>query len=266
MTVDEEETQPWSLQAAWNDDLSVVPASSESVRTAESSAGTDLEQEEDSDWMMPLQEMEAIRDAPTPAWSDRPEAVDYPKVPLVVETARELDIYNHSVQWTWSDPGDPGNEWRPRDAVGHMEEDEDEDEKMEEAEEEGEEEDPCVDPVSPRVAEKALAILAEGKADWRKPEDDGAEVQGQWGNHSEDDWMQGNHGEEWKKEAGADLQNEASHQHYEEYDSGCDMMPTVDQKVDGLWYGWEGAAKHPSWVPHLPGIPEDFTACICVYQ
>lgn len=77
----------------------------------------------------------------------------------MAENARELDIYNHSVQWTWADPGDPGNEWRPRDALANPEE---EDDEMEEAaEEEGwEEEDPCVDDL---VSEKALAILAEGK-------------------------------------------------------------------------------------------------------
>ncbi|CAE7197756.1 unnamed protein product [Symbiodinium sp. CCMP2592] len=94
---------------------------------------------------MPLQHMEAIRAAPTPAWSDsmpKAEAHEEPQVTLEVEdSARELEIYNHSVQWTWADPGDPGNEWRPK---------------------------------------AVLAILDEGK------------VRGQWGNHSEDDWMQGN--------------------------------------------------------------------------
>ncbi|CAE7941606.1 unnamed protein product [Symbiodinium necroappetens] len=108
---------------------------------------------------MPLHEMEAIRDAPTPAWSDSKLLDAMVSVPLVAENARELDIYNHSVQWTWADPGDPGNEWRPRDALANPEE---EDDEMEEAaEEEGwEEEDPCVDDL---VSEKALAILAEGK-------------------------------------------------------------------------------------------------------
>ncbi|CAE7253937.1 unnamed protein product, partial [Symbiodinium sp. CCMP2456] len=137
----------------------------------------------DGDWLMPLHEMEVpsgmrlllrgLTASFLMQWP-KPEAGDEPawKVPLVAENARELDIYNHSVQWTWADPGDPGNEWRPRDALANPEE---EDDEMEEAaEEEGwEEEDPCVDDL---VSEKALAILAEGKADSSKPVDGSAEV------------------------------------------------------------------------------------------